>query len=81
MCGSSQPPPDDKHHDLVVQLVNVQQKQNSVVERHNNAIDALFYMLLAVLGAIVIYVIYKAIIRYERIKTNIAVRRAVDTSA
>lgn len=77
MCGSSQPPPDDKHHDIVLQLANLQQNQNSVVQKHSSALETLFWLMITVLAMVIIFFIYKAVIRYERMKTTNEVRRAV----
>lgn len=84
MCGSSQPPKaEDKspHNELVVQLTNLQAQQAASAEKHADNLQIIIYLIIAAIVIIGVYILYKHIVRLERIRTEQVVRNTISLAS
>lgn len=65
----------------IIKIVNANVQQTAHLERSADATTKLVYIGTAVLVLVLLYVIYRIIIKFERLRTQEAIKRAVSLAS
>lgn len=78
--GNQNTTPKPPIHEDVIRIINANVAQTAHLEKSANATSLLAYAGIAVIVLGIIYVFYKTIIRYERLKSEERIKKVVSLS-